>query len=319
MVKPKKKTQQRKEAAPKPEIGESTDHASGQSEEALPPAHEKTDEEFLQKYTGENNQAIWFRNIIRAQCRQVMQETIAEEVEKTTTDIRLQLKKLQEKVEQLNEELAWSKTEINKLKYSKDGINKELAKKTREIEKLKEHHDHLEQKQRETRVRITGIAEEENENLTKKIMKLAKNKMGLKKMKESEISQIHRSGKKKASKTRDVVVQFEHMSTRDSFHGARKKLQSSSGSDRAIYINDDLTEFRLKLLYDARMLVKRNKLKGAWSQHGNVMVLPTEGGPKPVYNHQDLRLISGLDYYGDSDSDDIELDDQLDMLSNSSI
>ena len=135
-------------------------------------------------------------------------------------------------------------------------------------------------------------------------MKLAKNKMGLKKMKESEISQIHRSGKKKASKTRDVVVQFEHKSTRDSFHKARKKLQSSSSSDRAIY---------------ARMLVKRNKLKGAWSQYGNVMVLPTEGGPKAVYNYKDLRLISGPDYYGDSDSYDIEQDDQLDILSDSSV
>ena len=79
-----------------------------------------------------------------------------------------------------------------------------------------------------------------------------------------------------------------------------------------------MTELRLKLLYDARMLVKRNKLKGAWAQHGNVMVLPTEGGPKAVYNHKNLRLISGLDYYGDIDSDSVELVDQLDILSDSS-
>ncbi len=60
-------------------------------------------------------------------------------------------------------------------------------------------------------------------DLAKKLVKLAKNKLGMKKMKEADITQIHHSGKKKPSKTRDVIVQFESKATRDMFHGARKK------------------------------------------------------------------------------------------------
>ncbi len=57
----------------------------------------------------------------------------------------------------------------------------------------------------------------------------------------------------------------------------------------------------MKLFHDTRILVKKRKLRAAWSQHGNVMVLPENGGPKAVYNYRDLRDIAGLDYYGDCD------------------
>ncbi len=44
-------------------------------EEPLPPACEKSDEEFLRKYSGENTQAMWFRDIIRAQAKQVQYQS----------------------------------------------------------------------------------------------------------------------------------------------------------------------------------------------------------------------------------------------------
>ncbi len=92
-------------------------------------------------------------------------------------------------------------TEINKLKWSRDGINKDLAKKN------KDHLDSVDQKQREKRVCIVGIAEEPDEDLTKKVLvvKMAKNKMGLKKMKGEHVVQIYRSGKKTSSRTRNII------------------------------------------------------------------------------------------------------------------
>ncbi len=93
-----------------------------------------------------------------------------------------------------------------------------MAKKSAEIEHLKQSLDSLEQKQREQRVRITGIPEEEGENLTKKLLDLAKKKIWLKKLKDTDIVEIYRSGKQKIARTRDVIVQFESKLTRDSLY-----------------------------------------------------------------------------------------------------
>ncbi len=84
--------------------------------------------------------------------------------------------------------------------------------------------------------------------------------------------------------------------------------------NKTVYINDDLTEFRQKLLYDARMLVKKRKLKGAWAQHGNVMVLPENSKPSAVYNYHDLRMKSGPHNLGEDRSDLMDQDD-MDSIS----
>ncbi len=272
----------------------------------------------------------WMRHVIRVQAREVVRDILKQEREKNGTlqknegsemaSLKQEITDLKESNKQMQVKLEEYQSEIKKLKWARDGINKELGRKTSQIEHLTQSLDSLEQKQNETRVRITGIAEEEDENLTKKILDLAKKKMGLKKLKDSDIVQIHRSGKKKSTKTRDVIVQFESKLTRDSLHSARKKLHESNSAHRKVYINDDLTVFRQKLLYDARILVKKGKLKGAWAQNGNIMVLVEQSKPKAVYNYRDLRKISGLDFYESSSSiSDQFMDDELDFLSQSSI
>ncbi len=139
-----------------------------------------------------------------------------------------------------------------------------------------------------------------------KIFKLTKTKMDMKEINESDIVHTHRSGKKKSSKTRDIIVQFNGKTTRDSFHGARQKLRYTSDAHRSVYVNEDLTDFRSKLLYDARMLVKKRRLKGAWRQCGNVMVLAEHSRSCAVYNYDDLRISSGADSFRLSDSEQAE-------------
>ncbi len=74
--------------------------------------------------------------------------------------------------------------------------NIEGVRKNDEITKLKSHIDSIEQKQKETRVRIAGVQEEREENLPKKVLKIAKSQLGMKKMKEEDIQEIYRAGKK---------------------------------------------------------------------------------------------------------------------------
>ena len=68
-----------------------------------------------------------------------------------------------------------------------------------------------------------------------------------------------------------------------------------------MYVNEDLTEFRQKLLFDARQVAKSGKIKGAWSQHGSIMILKKEGGPNAINNYEELRAASGIPGYVESD------------------
>ncbi len=87
------------------------------------------------------------------------------------------------------------------------GINKDLLRKQDVIKKLKAHIDKIEQKQKEARVRITGVEEEINKNLPKKISKIAKNKLGLKLKEECTGSLQSREEKRQKNKRHRNPVQ----------------------------------------------------------------------------------------------------------------
>ncbi len=283
------------------------------SEEFIEGVDDQTDDVRAQLPSQEH--CTWLLNIIRIHARKIATELLEEQEKTVLGPLKEEINNLKEENNQVKVKLNECQSEIGKLKWSRDGINKELVKKTSELENLKHQLDCIDQKQRETRVRVTGMPEEEGENLTKKLVKLAKNKMGLKKFKDMDVVSILRSGKKKPVRTRDIIVQFHSKLTRDSFHEARRKLQGSSDVHKNIYVNDDLTNFRSKLLFDARMLVRKKKLKGAWSQSGNIMVLQENAKPRAIYCYDDLRKSSGMDFYGeDTDLEHTDVD-ELDSVS----
>ena len=250
----------------------------------------------------------WLVNIIQIHAKKIAQKILADHEKTSFLQLKQEINDLKQANGKMKAKLDEYQTEINKLKWSRDGINKDLAKKNKEVDNLRDHIDSVDQKQREKRVCIVGIAEEPDEDLIKKVVKMAKTKMGLKKIKEENVVQIYRSGKKKSSRTRNIIVQFESKLVRDSFYNARKKLHGANDDYKNTYINEDLTEFRLKLLFDARTFVKKKRLRGAWTQNGNVMVLTDHGGPRPVYTHRDLRTTCGVDIYDEGSTDNLRDD-----------
>ena len=200
----------------------------------------------------------WMRHVIRVQAKDVLKtkldHVIQAEVNKYIRDsLAKAVHPLEVKTKELEETVA-------KLNRALTGVNKDLAKKSDEIEKLKSHIDRIDQKQRETVVRVTGVEEESGEKLQRKIVKIAKNKLGMKKIKEEDVQEVYRAGKKKSNKTRDIVIQFTKKSTRDVFLQHKSKIPRTADPKTRMYINEDLTEYRQKLLFDAS-----GKIKGAWS------------------------------------------------------
>ena len=232
----------------------------------------------------------WLLNVIRTQAKKITQELLLEEKQKSDgiiKDLKEEITSLRNEVKQCKESKLSLEKEIAKLQYARNGINSDLGKHKCYIAELKLTVDKMDQKQRENRIKIAGVPEAEQENLEKTVIKYVKNNLGVK-IKSTDVDQIYRVGKKKENRKRDITVQFSSKKVRDSVYDNRKKDTNTDVKNR-VYVNDDLTIHRQKLLFDARQLVKRNKLKGAWTQSGNIMILRHEGGPIPVMCHDDLR------------------------------
>ncbi len=267
MPKSKKKTER-----------ETPDHP----EEPLPPAREKSDEEFLRKYSGENTQAMWFRDIIRAQAKQVMKETLAEEVQKAISVIQLQLNQALDKIEDLKSESQKQKRRMERMEF-------ELYKKDEKIDELLVKFDSLEQSQYQQSVQIVGFPE--NDNDIKAVVKLAKDKCSVK-LKSTDIKCTRMGKSKKSEMPRNLIVEFKDQATRNQVYEQRKKLLTNSNPKRNVYINDKLTDHRQHVLYGARKYVKSKRLFAAWSQGGNILARKTERSKiTQIHNHNELRKL----------------------------
>ncbi len=282
MVKPKKKTQQQKEAIPQPEIEEEAESSDHSDPEA--------DNEWMQKYMGDN-QMMWFRKIIRAQATVVMKDIIAQEVNKIIgerlseqkREMSLEIKKLFDKVEQLEVEVKKKTRRIERLEF-------ENSKKESAIKAIKVQIDEFQQQRYDKHLQIVGMSEcSDDSEDTKQIVKLCKEKMGIK-LKPSDLEDVTRLGKKNDRKTRNMVVKFKDKSMRDKLFDSRKKSITDRNPKNNIYINDRLTQHRQHLLFAARKLVKSKKLFAAWAQHGNILIRKREDSRIiEIKDHGDLR------------------------------
>ncbi len=119
--------------------------------------------------------------------------------------------------------------------------------------------DQIEQDQRETNVRVIGFPEQDNTDadIRTKLVQL----VGASDKSAENIISTSRMGRVKDDRPRDLIIKFTSKKTRDEFYSLRKRTPKDN-EIRKVYINEDLTESRAKLFYDARQLVKRSKLYG---------------------------------------------------------
>ncbi len=249
-----------------------------------------------------NDQVLWFRNIIRAQGKDVLKELFDEKWRKLHEENEALKKQLTEqqasKLEQFKkDELVNFKTENQRLWRRIERLEMEGHKKSQKILELQVQLDKMEQKQYENDVQIVGLKETENEQEDlKKILKISRETMGCK-IKKADIENIQRLGKKSHDKTRDVIIKFADHSVRKKFYENRKKTSPHKDTTRNIYINDHLTNYRKGLFFSTRKLLKSKKLYAAWTQNGNVLIRKTEKGAiKEIQSHE--ALAEYMDKFG---------------------
>ncbi len=280
-----------------------------------PESDAEADSEWAQKYIGENHMT-WFRTIIRAQATDVMKGIIAEEVKShmkdEITSIKRQVTELESKINTLEEQSLKKDRLIRRLEFENQKDKKKIVDLTTTL-------DELQQDTLRSNVQIVGLPEsKEKEDDAKKIIKLANDKLKMK-LKKQDLSEVYRLGKKIEGKMRDIVVKFAEKKARDKFYLKRKETAPHKDPKQNIYINDQLTELRKGLFYQARKSLKAHKLHAAWTQNGNVLVRKSEGGSViQILTYEDLRALQDQ-YYGDKAMSTDESNPTLtneDMLSN---
>ena len=173
------------------------------------------------------------------------------------------------------------KDEIQHLRDENASLQSENESLRERISKVESDNDSLEQYTRRNSVRISGIPEELSENTDGIILKLAE-KLDVP-ITSADIDRSHRVGKpdnrgRTAATTRmrhrDINVKFATYNARHRLYSMRKELRNTDMNKvlAKVFINEDLTTYRLKLLFDARSLVRNNKLKSAYSSDGKIFI-----------------------------------------------
>ena len=164
--------------------------------------------------------------------------------------------------------------------------NKALLSRVAVLEKAS---DQAEQYSRRNNIRISGCPELGNEDTDDIVLKIASD-IGSD-LQLHEIDRSHRVGKPGEHRTRprDIIVKFTSYRTRQKLYKMRAALKDK-GYERT-FLNEDLTQYRSKMLYEARKLVKADRAKGAWSSDGNILIKDYDDVVRRLSSTDDLLTI----------------------------
>ena len=142
----------------------------------------------------------------------------------------------------------------NQLRPFKDDIiakDAEIKDLKNTIGKLESKVEELEQHGRRDSLRIAGIPENtEHDDTDTAILNICQAISVDPPVEPSDIAVLHRLGKPKHGKTRQVIVRFATRNVRERVYSAKKNIKTAKTTDPSlakIYINEDLTIFRANL------------------------------------------------------------------------
>lgn len=141
-------------------------------------------------------------------------------------------------------------------------IREEVSKLQDELLKTNDNLEKLEQYSRLNSVRIFGLAEKKDENITAEVTTLIKTKLNID-LKYEDICCCHRL-KSKENGTPPVIVKFTRRSKRNEVFREKKKLKGTK-----IVIREDLTRARATAVRD---LVKLYTNKNIFTNNANIFI-----------------------------------------------
>jgi len=156
--------------------------------------------------------------------------------------------------------------------------------------------DDLEQYTRKHNLEIHGISASSEENLPEKIIKLGK--VLNVHIVNNDIDICHRVATRRSNgDPRPIIVRFRSYRAKSELYKARKHLKSASLSNyfqntEAVYINENLTNYRRDLFAKVRKFKKNNNWHSAWTMDGKIFIKKYQSDQvKRIYEAEDLKNI----------------------------
>lgn len=178
--------------------------------------------------------------------------------------------KLVTRIEKLENELLQKDAEIRSLEKT--------------VATLDVRCDQLEQYSRRISVRISGIPEKNQEDPEHEVNAVF-TAMGI----SPTIQRCHRVGPKSTEgKPRPLLVQFTGYRDKNLVISKRNSLRRTMPQ---VFVNEDLTRKRAKLLFLARKMITDKKLLGAWSSDGRILVKNNQNKIVAISSEQELSQI----------------------------
>ena len=143
-------------------------------------------------------------------------------------------------------------------------------------------------------LRITGVKESHGQDTDKIVLDIA-SAVNVN-MSKDDIDWSDRIGKARYGHHRDIIVAFTSMESHKRLFKKRfdlRKLEDSRWKN--VYINEDLTAFRNKLLFHARQYRRANLIKSAFSSGGDIYVVDLGGKKHKIIDSEELTVFGVLD------------------------
>ena len=191
----------------------------------------------------------------------------------------------------LNDRIDGLETNIKSLQNKNEQLVKTNTSLLSRVAALEKIADQSEQYSRRNNLRISGFKENTGENTDTIIMNMAST-IGCD-LQINEIDRSHRVGKPDATKPkhREILVKFTSYRARQKLYTMKKYLKEN-GYD-GVFLNEDLTRTRSKVLFEARKVVKSDRAKGAWSADGNILIKDFDD---KVHRLSSVDDLNGIDF-----------------------
>ena len=183
---------------------------------------------------------------------------------------------IREDVEQIV--IARVAAETDKLRKEIHELKQSVTRLQEELNTVQIRSDDFEQYSRRSCVRISGIAETANEDVTKIVLELANHVKA--DIMPSDIDRAHRVGRRgtmidsatanaNVSPKREIIVKFTNSSACLKVLKGRAQLRSEKSR---VFINEDITQSRKLVAFECRGLRKANLIKKTWVYAGKIYI-----------------------------------------------
>ena len=170
----------------------------------------------------------------------------------------------------LNARIDIMEKNITELHQKNTDLENQNTTLTARVVSLEKATDQAVQYSRRNNSRISGYDEAEHESTDDIVIKMASD-IGSDLLLH-EIDCSHRVGKPNLGRTKPkgILIKFTAYKARQKLYKKRTELKDKGYS--GVFLNEDLTKLRSKVLLEARKVVKADSPKGVWSSDGNIFI-----------------------------------------------